>query len=259
MNELYGGGVIPPELRNKAQKAIDKYDKVRQQALDNIKQFKNEPNRIQLIKNKIKELDLNKKKILAILATTGLITVGVITTLSILVPALLAGIVALSSVAGIGVVGVGVIITEYRSKNISKKYKTDAVSDNQKTLWKSDLEKWKKVCRTEINELKKEINKCLTTVEKFVESKKDDLTDYKYAKTQINIFKRSFKDIKNDYSKCNYIDWWKKYKKCAKDYIDELIKLRNNISNYNRAINKYGLNVELSEPSIVRIEQRYMK
>jgi len=160
MAELYGGGVIPPELRNKAQKAIDKYDKVRQQALDNIKQFKNEPNRIQLIKNKIKELDLNKKKILAILATTGLITVGVITTLSILVPALLAGIVALSSVAGIGVV---VISKEHRQH----KDKAAAI-DYIKTLnWFDSLmfdtpkfrEDYNSVLTTQINKYLGEIDR----------------------------------------------------------------------------------------------------
>jgi len=117
MNELYGGGVIPQRLRDKAHEAIAKYDHVREQVLNNLSQFKNDPNKVQFIKNKIKELDLNKKKILGILAGTGIaigtVTVGVVLALSALVAGLLGGTVLLASVAS---VGVGVIAYQQREQ-----------------------------------------------------------------------------------------------------------------------------------------------
>ena len=53
-NEIYGGGIIPQRLRDKAQEAIEKYNKVRKQALDNLHKFKDEPNKVKFIKKRIK-------------------------------------------------------------------------------------------------------------------------------------------------------------------------------------------------------------
>ena len=89
--EIYGGGVIPQRLRDKAQEAIEKYNKVRQQVLDNLNQLRDDPNKVKFIKNRIKELDKHKKQILIILAETGVATIGLILILSGLLGMLISG------------------------------------------------------------------------------------------------------------------------------------------------------------------------